>query len=84
MIDRPYPARTRALNVVIAATDRANTAKTTSQSGDNESLYLHGLKNVVCELLRSICVCVVCVKINNDELFCNAFPFENSNDFIFG
>ena len=22
---------------------------------------------------------VVCVKINNDKLFCNAFPFENSN-----
>ena len=21
---------------------------------------------------------MVCVKINNDELFCNAFPFENS------
>ena len=30
-----------------AATDQANTAKTTSQNGDNESLYLHGLKNVV-------------------------------------
>ena len=23
---------------------------------------------------RSLCVCIVCVKINNDELFCNAFP----------
>ena len=61
-----------------AATDWANTAKTTSQNGDNESLYLHGLKNVVYELLRSLCVCIVCVKINNDELFCNAFPFENA------
>ena len=61
-----------------AATDWANTAKTTSQNDDNESLYLHGLKNVIYELLRSLCVCIVCVKINNDELFCNAFPFKNA------
>ena len=26
----------------------------------------------------------MCLKINNDELFCNAFPFENSYDFISG
>ena len=32
---------------VIAATDWAKTAKATSQNDDNESLYLHGLKNVV-------------------------------------
>ena len=32
-----------------------------SQNGDNESLYLHDLKNVVYELLRSLCVCIVCV-----------------------
>ena len=37
-----------------------------SQNGDNESLYLHNLKNGV--LLPSICVCTVGVKINNDEL----------------
>ena len=24
----------------------------------------------------------VCVKINNDELFCNAFPFENAKSMI--
>ena len=84
VIDRPCPARTRAVNVVVAATDWANTAKTTSQSGDSESLYLHGLKNVVYESLRSHCVCIMCVKINNDELFCDAFPFENSYDFISG
>ena len=27
---------------------------------------------------------VVCVKINNEELFFNAFPFENSYIFIYG
>ena len=27
---------------------------------------------------------VVCVVINNDEFFCNAFPFENAYDFISG
>ena len=26
----------------------------------------------------------MCVNINNDELCCNAFPFENSYDFISG
>ena len=31
--------------------------------------HLHGLKNVVYELLRSLCVCIVRVKINNEELF---------------
>ena len=36
--------------------------KATSQNGDNESVYLHGLKNVVYELLRSLCVCIVCEK----------------------
>ena len=43
------PATTRAVNVVIAATDWANTAKTASQNGNNESIkiYLHGLKTVV-------------------------------------
>ena len=34
--------------------------------------------------LRSLCVCTVCVKINNDELFFNAFPFENSFYLISG
>ena len=66
-----------------AATDSANTAKTTSQNGDNDSLYLHGLKNVVWELLCSLCVYIVSVKINNDELFCNAFPFQNAYMILF-
>ena len=35
-------------------------------------------------LLRSLCVCTVCVKINNDELLFNAFPFENSFYFWIG
>ena len=35
-------------------------------------------------LLRSLCVCTVCVKINNDEMFFNAFPFENSFYFWIG
>ena len=42
------------------------------------------LENVVSELLRSLCVCIVHVKINNEELFFNAFPFENSYYFISG
>ena len=66
------------------ATYWATTAKTTSRNGDNESLYIHGLKHVVYELLRSQCVCIVCVKINYDKLFYNAFPFENAYDFISG
>ena len=52
--------------------------KATSQNGDNESLYLHSLKHVVWELLRSLFVCMVCVKINNVELVFNAFSFQNS------
>ena len=35
-------------------------------------------------LLRSLCVCTVCLIINNDELFSNAFPFENLFYFISG
>ena len=27
---------------------------------------------------------ILCLTINNDELFCNAFPFKNSYDFISG
>ena len=56
----------------------------TSQNGDNERLYLNGLKNVVLELLRSLCICIVRVKINNEELFFNAFLLENSYYFIYG
>ena len=47
------------------------------QNGDNESLYIHGLKMwlrnsyVACEF-------VVCVTTNNAELFLNAFPIEKS------
>ena len=58
------------------------------KNGDNESLYLHDLNNVIYYylglLLRSLCVCTVCLNINNDELFCDAFPFENSFYFISG
>ena len=35
-------------------------------------------------LLYNLCVCTVCVKFNNDELFFNSFPFENSFYFISG
>ena len=35
-------------------------------------------------LLLLLCVCTVRVKINNAELFFNAFPFENSFYFISG
>ena len=56
-----------------------------SQNGNNESLYIHDLKKRgLGLLLRSLCVCTVCVKINNDELFFNAFPFEISIYFISG
>ena len=61
-----------------------------SQNGEKQQVktattrVLHGLKNVFFELLRSLCVCIVCVKINNEELFLNAFPFENSYYFISG
>ena len=48
-----------------------------SQNGEMQqvkmaTLYIHGLKNVIEELLRSLCVCILCVKINNEEMF-----FEN-------
>ena len=33
--------------------------KSTRQNGDSESLYRHGLKNVVLEILRGLCVCSV-------------------------
>ena len=56
----------------------------TNQNGDNERLYLCGLKNVVYELLRSLCVGIVHAKINNEELFFNAFTFENSSYSISG
>ena len=45
-----------------------------SQNGDNKSLYLHELeKSGLGLLFRSLCVCIVCVKINNDELFFKCF-----------
>ena len=53
------------------------------QNGDNESLYLHGLK--MC--LRNEYVAyefVVCVTTNNAELFFNAFPIEKSYYFSSG
>ena len=37
----------------------------TSQNGNNERLYLHGFKQEVSELLRSLYAFVVRVKINN-------------------
>ena len=42
------------------------------------------VKNVVYRNYYVAYAFVGCVKINNDELFCNAFPFENSYDFISG
>ena len=68
----------------LASDNSAHSGETLGQNDDNESLYLHDLKNVVYELLRSVCVCLVCVKIANEELFCNAFPFENSYYYISG
>ena len=44
VIDRPCPASTHEQLMVMAATDWANTAKTTSQNRDNDSLYIHALK----------------------------------------
>ena len=44
VIGRPCPASTHEHLMVIAPTDWANTTKTTSQNGDNESLYIHALK----------------------------------------
>ena len=79
MIDRPCPASTHERLMVMAATDLANTMKTTSKNGDNDRLYIHALKMWFRNYyVAYICVCIVCVKINNDELFYNAFPFENS------
>ena len=37
----------------------AKRRKATSPYGHNDSLYIHGLKSVVKELLRSPCVCSV-------------------------
>ena len=44
VIDRPCPASSHERVMVMAATDWANTTKTTSQNGDNDSLYIHALK----------------------------------------
>ena len=44
----------------------------------------NGLNNVVLELLPGLCVSTVCVKINNGELFFNAFLFGNSYYFSSG
>ena len=78
----PSPATPWATaTAIIAAINR-------KKNGDNESLYLHDLNNVIYYylglLLRSLCVCTVCLNINNDELFFDAFPFENSFYFISG
>ena len=45
------------------------------QNGDNENVYLHGLKMRLRCVAR--CVCTVCVNITNEALFFNGFPFEN-------
>ena len=59
-----------------------------SQNGDNRTTRVYRSSRLekcgLGLLLRSLCVCTVCVKINNDELFFNAFPFENSFYFISG
>ena len=57
--------------MVMAATDWANTTKTTSQNGDNDSLYIHALKMWFMNYYVAYAF-VVCVKINNDKLFYNA------------
>ena len=53
------------------------------QNGDNESLYLQGLKM----WLRNYYVAyefVVCVTTKNAELFFNAIPIEKSYSFSYG
>ena len=56
-----------------------------SQNGNNQSYIPSRLEKCGFGLLlRSLCVYTVFVKINNDELFFNAFPFENSFYFISG
>ena len=61
------------------STDRLSQHDENNKSKRRQREFIHSrLENVVWELLCSLCVCMVCVKINNDELFCNAFPFENS------
>ena len=53
------------LNVVIAATNRANMAKTICKNGDNESVY-HGLKNMVYAIYYVAYAFVVCLKTHNE------------------
>ena len=86
MIDRPCPKRTRAVNVV--------SSDILSQHGENNKSKRRQREFIPSRLETQLwfrnyyvayrCICIVCVKINNDGLFCNAFPFENSYDFISG
>ena len=47
---------------------RSYSEKSTSQNGDSESLYRHGLKMGFCNYYVAYAF-VVCVQINNEELF---------------
>ena len=50
---------------------------------------VHFQKNFISEnkvhcVLNRARTLTIWVTINNDDLFCNAFPFENAHDFISG
>ena len=78
MIDRPCRTRTRAVNVV--SSDRLNQHGENNKSNRRQGEFIPsrlekwGL-GIITWPLRMYSVCV---KINNDELFCNVFPFENA------
>ena len=77
MIDRPCWTRTRAVNVV--SSDRLNQHGENNKSNRRQGEFIPtrlekcGL-GIITLPLRSYSVC----KNQHDELFCNAFPFENA------
>ena len=54
--------------VILSRTDWPKQQKSASRNGDNQSLYLHGLNNVVYNYYVAYAF-VVCVKIDNEEFF---------------
>ena len=84
MIDRPCRISTRAVNVVSSDIFSQHGENNKSKRRQREFIPSWLDKCGLGIITYSLCFFIVCVKINNDELFCNAFPFENAYDYMYG
>ena len=76
MIDRPCRISTRAVNVVSSGRFSQHSENNKSKRRQRELIPSWLEKCGLGIITYSLCVFKVCVNINNDELFCNAFRLK--------